>query len=179
VEDYSTGKLAIWHQSGEYNTKIVVVDVLYVPQSIGVTDTLPDQVPNVLPCGPGDWTYRGSELLHQSSVVARGLPNLHIMTKNQGIYIQLTQDGNLRVCIEFYDKVIASGLPVDKPLWGTVETSTKIKSELLSGESQFSWEYYSRGCELTISLQQWYSTFCSPYIHDVTVALCNIIAVHS
>ena len=131
----------------------------YFSQSVGVTTTLPDRVPHTLPltsagphecpspdflplgdAGPHEWYYYGQLLLHDgSSTNFPHLPSLHELSTQQTVGLLISTNGQLHVYIDGrrHSECIASGLPVNKPLFGAVEVCakcTKIKSEFLSGE---------------------------------------------
>ena len=68
-----------------------------------------------------------------------GLPDLDELTPGQSVGVAVTPKGEL--CI-FFNGIhvgpIANDIPVDTPIWGVADIfgrCTKIKSEILSGES--------------------------------------------
>ena len=110
-------------------------------QVVGVTATLPNVVPSVLPyttCGPHEWNYTFSSLWHNGRKISTDLPNLADLKHHQTVGLLLTSDGQLHVYNDGrHTKKVATNLPVNHHLWGAVDVlgvSTKIKSELLSGE---------------------------------------------
>ena len=114
-----------------------------ITQSVGVTTTLPGTVPSELPtrgAGPHEWIYDSRALYHNKQ--ARefpDLPHLDGLTPSQTVGLLVTSNGQLHLYLDGqHRKEIATGLPVDKPLWGVADVRTrctKIKSEILSGES--------------------------------------------
>ena len=114
----------------------------YFSQSVGVTTTLPDRVPDVLPltsAGPHEWYYSGQSLYHDgSSTNLSHLPSLYDLSTHQTVGLLISPNGQLHVYIDGrHSECIASGLLVNKPLFGAVDVCfdcTKIKSEFLSGE---------------------------------------------
>ena len=114
----------------------------YFSQSVGVTTTLPDRVPYDLPlsgAGPHKWYYSGQSLLHDgSSTNFPHLPSLYELSTHQTVGLLISTNGQLHVYIDGrHSECIASGVPVNKPLFGAVDVRsncTKIKSEFLSGE---------------------------------------------
>ena len=114
----------------------------YLSQSIGVTATLPHSVPSYLPltgAGSDEWIYCGNRLYHnQSSVEFQNFPSLRTLTIHQTVGLQISTNGKLHLFIDKqHVNCVATGLPVNTPLWGAVNvrySCTKIKSEMLSGE---------------------------------------------
>ena len=114
----------------------------YFSQRVGVTTTLPDWVPVVLPlsdAGPHEWTYRGQSLYHDRSLTNfPHLPSLDELSTHQTVGLLISTNGQLHLYINGrHSECIASGLLVNKPLFGAVNVCgncTKIKSEFLSGE---------------------------------------------
>ena len=108
-----------------------------------MTTTLPDTVPSDLPdsdAGPHEWNYYDRTLYHNK----RGrefpdLPSLNALTLGHTVGLLVTTNGQLHLFLDGrHCKEIATGLPVDTPLWGTADVfgrCTKMKSEILSGES--------------------------------------------
>ena len=110
-------------------------------QKVGVTATLPNEVPCYLPydySGPHEWTYSSSSLWHNRMAVSTDHPNLNNLKRHQTVGFLLTSDGQLHVYHDGrHTKKLATNLPVNHHLWGAVDVfanCTKIKSELLSGE---------------------------------------------
>ena len=114
----------------------------YFSQRVGVTTTLPDRVPHELPltsAGPHEWYYSGQSLCHDGSYTKfPHLPSLRELSTHQTVGLLISTNGQLHVYIDGrHSECIASGLPVNKPLFGAVDVCfecTKIKSEFLSGE---------------------------------------------
>ena len=110
--------------------------------SLGVTTTLPHRVPGYLPlrdAGPHEWAYRDQSLWHDGSHTKfPHLPSLDKLSTHQTVGLLISTDGQLHMYIDGrHSECIASGLPVNKPLFGAVDVygnCTKIKSEYLSGE---------------------------------------------
>ena len=108
-----------------------------------MTSTLPSRVPRDLPdidAGPHEWNYRNSSLFHNKQW--RGFPDhlsLNNLTSGQTMGLLVTTNGQLHLFLNGqHRKEIATGLPVDTPLWGGTSVNgscTKIKSEILSGNS--------------------------------------------
>ena len=110
-------------------------------QRVGVTATLPNEVPSFLPhdgSGPHEWNYRVTSLYHNGREILNYLPNLNHLVPHQTVGLLLTSDGQLHVYHDGrHTKKVATNLPVNHHLWGVVDVfynCTKIKSELLSGE---------------------------------------------
>ena len=108
-----------------------------------MTTTLPDIVPSDLPdryAGPHEWNYWDRTLLHNKQVrMFPDLPSLNALTHGQTVGLLVTTNGQLHLFLNGqHRKEIATGLPVDTPLWGAASVygkCTTIKSEILSGES--------------------------------------------
>ena len=110
-------------------------------QGVGVTATLPNEVPYELPedhSGPHEWNYAISSLWHNGRQISTDLPDLDYLKRHQTVGLLLTSDGQLHVYHDGrHTKKVATSLPVNHHLWGAVDVlgnCTKIKSELLSGE---------------------------------------------
>ena len=106
-----------------------------------MTTTLPGTVPSSLPtsgAGPHEWNYRGTMLFHNKQT-RHFLPPLHDLTSGQRVGLLVTTNGQLHLFLDGQHRTeISTGLPVDTPLWGAADVyghCTKIKSEILSGES--------------------------------------------
>ena len=72
-------------------------------QVVGVTATLPDVVPPLLPSnqsGPHKWNYEGSSLYHNGRELSSGLPNLDNLKPQQRVGLLLTASGDLHVFID-------------------------------------------------------------------------------
>ena len=83
--------------------------------------------------------YNGNSLCHnQSSTEFPNIPSLGDLSIHQKIGLQISTNGQLHMFLDDqHMKCIATGLPVNKPLWGVVDvcySCTKIKSVMLSGE---------------------------------------------
>ena len=124
-----------------------MVDVMcdgftYFSQSVGVTATLPHSVPYDLPtiaAGSDEWYYRGNRLYHnQSSTEFPNIRSLYYLSVQQIVGLKISTNGQLHLFINGkHMDCVATGLPVNKPLWGAVDvchSCAKIKSEILSGE---------------------------------------------
>ena len=89
--------------------------------------------------GPHEWYHIRQGLIHDGGGEGFGdLPSLYDLTPGQTVGLLVTSNGQLHLYLDGrHRKKIASGLPVDTPLWGTADVygrCTKIKSEILSGE---------------------------------------------
>ena len=114
----------------------------YFSQGVGVTTTVPDEVPYELPTGGAsnnEWYYRCNTLFHNhSSTNYFHLPSLYDFKVGNKIGLLLLPNGTLHLFLDGkISAQLATGLPVHKSLFGTVDVysrCTKIKSEILSGE---------------------------------------------
>ena len=114
----------------------------YLSQRVGVTATLPHSAPCYLPtteAGSDEWYYCGNRLYHnQSSTELCNIPSFDDLSIYQKIGLQISTNGQLHMFIDNqHIECIATGDPLNKPLWGAVDVygnCTKIKSEMLSGE---------------------------------------------
>ena len=120
-----------------------VVHSLFISQHIGVTATLPDQVPRYLPPDGGaesdEWYYRDQSLYHnRKRTDFRHLPSTNHLKTGERVAIQITDTGKMNIFFNGkFAETIASDLPTDTHLYGAVDVfgrCSKIKSELLSGE---------------------------------------------
>ena len=119
-----------------------VVHSLFISQSIGVTATLPDQVPRYLPlhgAGSDEWYYRNRSLYHnRKQTPFPHLPSTRDLRIGERVAIQITDTGKMNIFFNGkFSETIASDLPTDTHLYGAVDVyglCSKIKSELLSGE---------------------------------------------
>ena len=117
----------------------------YFSQTVGVTTTLPDKVPRFLPldgAGGHEWNCINKSLFHNGShSTFPHLPSLNELTTNQSVGLLVTTNGQLHLYLDGqHVQEVATGLPVEKHLWGAVDVGgmcTKIKSEILSGECVF------------------------------------------
>ena len=98
--------------------------------------------------GPHEWYYIRQGLSHDGSGGLfrwfEDLPSLYDLTPGQTVGLLVTSNGQLHLYLDGrHRKKIASGLPVDTPLWGTADVygrCTKIRSEILvSGELGYIW----------------------------------------
>ena len=121
----------------------MLCDVFYIcifSQAVGVTATLPDEVPYYLngwSTGPQDWYYVEKWIWNNGKRCSPELPNINNLDTNQTIGLLISSDTKLHVYLDGHHITTVSGLPVDSHLWGAVDVygnCTKIKSELLSGE---------------------------------------------
>ena len=120
----------------------MLCDVFYIffSQTVGVTATLPDEVPSDLygvDTGPQDWYYMWDRIWNNGKQCSPELPNINTLNTNQTIGLLISSDTKLHVYLDGHHLTTVSGLPVDSHLWGAVDVyghCTKIKSELLSGE---------------------------------------------
>ena len=134
-----------------------------------MTTTLPGTVPSCLPyddAGP-QWNYRARTLHHDKHKKEfPNLPSLLHLTPGQTVGLLVTSNGQLHLFLDGqHHKKIATGLPVDTPLWGAADVygnCTEIESELLS-------------CELgRVDLCVWVHkavscTFCTPFCYSLSV----------
>ena len=119
-----------------------VMCLLFFSQTIGVTTTLPDEVPSLLPfdgASNNEWYYRGNNLYHNYSHTKYFyLPTLNDLKVGNKVGLLLLPNGELHLFLDGKNPIkLASGLPVHKSLFGAVDVCfkcTKIKSEILSGE---------------------------------------------
>ena len=75
----------------------------YFSQGVGVTATLPDEVPYSLPLsgsGPQEWYYVGTVLFHNGSVLCSDLPALWDLNPDQRVGLLLTTSGDLHVFLD-------------------------------------------------------------------------------
>ena len=85
------------------------------------------------------WTYDGRSLYHDGMETEfPDLQHVHQLITDQTVGLLITIYGDLHLYIDGYHaERIATGLPVDKPLWGAVDalsSCTKVESYVLSGE---------------------------------------------
>ena len=100
---------------------------------------MPTELPNDR-AGPHQWICFGRFIYHnRQSSEFEECPNLHALTPGQSVGLLVTPNGQLHLFLDGkYCLEIATGLPVDTPLWGAADVfgrCTKIKSEIMSGES--------------------------------------------
>ena len=111
-------------------------------QSVGVTTTVPDEVPEYLPnygANNNEWYYDGNTLYHNhSSTKYSHLPSLHNFEVGNKIGLLLLPNGELHLFLDGKNSAqLVAGLPVHKSLFGAVDVGdrcTKVKSEILNGE---------------------------------------------
>ena len=75
----------------------------YFSQVVGVTATLPDEVPHSLPwsdSGPQEWYYDGPGLLHNGRWLCSDLPDLGDLSPHQSVGLLLTASGDLHVFLD-------------------------------------------------------------------------------
>ena len=75
----------------------------YFSQGVGVTATLPDEVPHYLPLrpnGPQEWYYVGTDLWHNGRELCSDLPNLNDLRPHQRVGLLLTASGDLHVFLD-------------------------------------------------------------------------------
>ena len=114
----------------------------YFSQKVGVTTTVPDEVPSILPdddASNNEWYYWGNTLFHNHSRTDYShLPSLHDFKVGNNFGLLLLSNGELHLFFDGKNSAkIATGLPVDKSLFGAVSVGwkcTKIESEILSGK---------------------------------------------
>ena len=117
-----------------------VVHSLFISQAIGVTATLPDQVPRYLPPdSTAGWYYRDQLLYHNRKRTRfHHLPSLDDLKTGERVAIHISDTGKMNIFFNGkFSETIASGLPTDTHLYGAMDVwgrCSKIKSELLSGE---------------------------------------------
>ena len=76
---------------------------IYFSQAVGVTATLPDEVPHYLlgsDSGPQEWNYVGTGLYHNGRALCSDLPNLWNLRPDQGVGLLLTASGDLHVFLD-------------------------------------------------------------------------------
>ena len=119
-----------------------VVHSLFISQTIGVTATLPHQVPRYLPlsgAGSDEWYYQGQSLYHNRKQTGfPHLPSTDRLRTGELVGMQISDTGKMNIFLNGkFSETIASDLPTDTHLYGAVDVCgrcSKIKSELLSGE---------------------------------------------
>ena len=119
---------------------------MYHPsQRVGITAELPNDVPRDLytlggKAGSREWVLAGASLFHSNKGTCfNDIPRMDDLTPGQSVGLLVTPNGQLHLFLDGEHRhEIATGLPVDTPLWGAAcmyATCTKIKSEIMSGES--------------------------------------------
>ena len=115
----------------------------YFSQTVGVTTTVPDEVPYDLPtdgASNNEWYYCKNTLFHNYSRTNYShLPSLNNFDVGNRIGLLLLPNGELHLFLDGKNSAqLATGLPVHKSLlFGAVNVwarCSKIKSEILSGE---------------------------------------------
>ena len=109
-------------------------------QVVGVTFSLPEQVPsNLDSASNNEWLYKDRVLIHNAKKTNfPHLQSLDSISPGDSVGLLITATGSLH--IYFNGKLverIATGLPVNQPLWGVVDvygTCIKVKSEVLGGK---------------------------------------------
>ena len=111
-----------------------------ISQTIGVTTTIPDVVPDVLPlsrAGSHEWNYIHQSLFHNKKKT-EFLRSLYNLKTSDQVSLMISTDGELHLYInKKHVQMVATGLPVNQAIWGAVDVRfrcAKIKSEMLSGE---------------------------------------------
>ena len=110
---------------------------------VGLTSELPNDVPSDLPptkAGSHEWICYNISIYHNKQPSKfPDLPSLNDLTPGQSVGLLVTPNGQLHLFLNGEHRhEIATGLPVDTPLWGVATVCancTKIKSEIMSGES--------------------------------------------
>ena len=75
----------------------------YFSQGVGVTATLPDEVPYSLPVvnsGPQEWNYGGTALGHNGRSLCSYLPDIWDLRPYQRVGLLLTASGDLHVFLD-------------------------------------------------------------------------------
>ena len=90
--------------------------------------------------GLHEWVYDGNGIWHNKEErKLLDLPSLYDLTPGQSVGLLVTSSGQLHLFLDGeHRREIATGLPVDTPLWGVADVygkCTKIRSEIMSGES--------------------------------------------
>ena len=117
--------------------------VTHPPQRVGLTTKLPSVVLPEVPIndvGPHEWNCCGAVIYHSKQFnSSEHFPTLDDLTRGQSVGLLVTPNGQLHLFLNGEHRCeIATGLPVDTPLWGVAGIRgkcTKIKSEIMSGES--------------------------------------------
>jgi len=83
------------------------------------------------------WYLVGNEIHHngQEKTLSINLDDLHV---GQSVGVLATRDGDLHLFVDGkHRKIVWSGLPTDRPLWGVADVygkCVKIKADILRGE---------------------------------------------
>ena len=98
----------------------------YFSQVVGVTATLPDEVPDSLPwsnSGPQEWNYEATALWHNGRELCSDLPYLSALRPHQRVGLLLTTSGDLHVFLDGrHVKKVASWESVSSLTVGTIIT---------------------------------------------------------
>lgn len=114
-----------------------------LPQSIGLTTKLPEDVPPELrdadaEAGPHEWIWESSLIYHNNETYSAPC-RLKDLSAGQSVGFLVTPSGQLHVYLDDkHHSEVATGLPVDTPLWGMADVygrCAKIKSEMMSGKA--------------------------------------------
>ena len=87
--------MVLWNMSFDVFT--------YFSQRVGVTATLPNEVPYSLPgidSGPQEWNYLRIGLFHNGTELCSDLPNLWDLSPHQSVGLLLTASGDLHVFLD-------------------------------------------------------------------------------
>ena len=92
------------------------------------------------------WNYDGRSIYHNGlETEFPDLPYLHDLFTGQTVGLLITIYGDLHLYLNGrHAEKIATGLPVNKPLWGAVDAlsnCTKVQSDILGGEISFYYVY--------------------------------------
>ena len=100
---------------------------------------------NSTSAGPNDWIIKYQSIYHNTQGrrsrgrIIPGLSDLYDLTPGQSVGVAVTPKGELHIFFNGKHLCqIANDIPVDTPIWGVADIHggcTKIKSEILSGES--------------------------------------------
>jgi len=113
---------------------------------VGLTTKPPGDVPKELfsnfYAGPHEWNFYGKIIRHdKQSFNAGDSPLLDSLTPGQSVGLLVAPNGQLHTFLDDgHCGKTATRLPVDTPLWGVADVygkCTKIKSEIMSGESSY------------------------------------------
>ena len=112
-------------------------------QRVGLTSKKPDNVPHYLvsgDAGPHEWVCEGDAFYHNNETRnVPEVPPLETLQAGQSLGLLVTPSGQLHIFLDGeYGCHVATGVPVDQPLWGMADVQgscTKIMSERISGES--------------------------------------------
>ena len=113
-----------------------------ITQKFGVTIELPaaKEVLDTLrygDVGAHEWNYDGSNLYHKGPNSVQNFPFLGPLNVGETVGILITSSGQLHLYLKGQHHILATELPVNKPLWGAAymyRSKTRIRSRFLSGE---------------------------------------------